>query len=80
MKTYYPSQFEMDRRIKELEHAITANDEHLQKVEAQKARLLTALKIMLGVAGVHQIDLSNKLNLAAIEKAIAVVAEAEGQQ
>jgi hypothetical protein len=38
------SMFEMDRKIRELEDAMTANDEYLQKVVALNAELLAALK------------------------------------
>jgi hypothetical protein len=41
------SMFEMDRKIRELEDAMTANDEYLHRVEALNEELLTALKALL---------------------------------
>jgi hypothetical protein len=38
-----PGMFEMDRKIRELEHAMTANDAYLQEVEALNAELLAVL-------------------------------------
>ena len=71
MKTYMRDEFAMDRRIEELEDAITANDEHLQKVEALNAELLAALKLIPGY--------SYCLPQIVIEQVTAAIAKAEGR-
>jgi hypothetical protein len=67
----------MDRRIKELEHAITANDAYLQRVESLNADLLTALQ---AIAGMKTDESTNHAQLSALTIAIAktAIAKAEG--
>lgn len=77
MKECCPSAFEMDRKIRELEHAITENDEYLQRLEALNAELLAALKAMLGAAAVNGIDMDDARNREAISCAVEVIAKAE---